>query len=165
MLGHCGILFQNPFHSMSHLPQSHTQFFLTSWISCICGRKTQLILRSNDRPEISLVVRGLKFPASSFRDLEFLIPDGAGEGDLIPDKFLVFFDSRKEAEAAVKFLRKRLPQNLSSKICWFHSELMEKGREALTEKMRRGDVWGFCCSDSFGMVSIEHQNICIKIKF
>lgn len=126
---------------------------------------TELILRSNDRPEISLVVRGLKFPASSFRDLEFLIPDGAGEGDLIPDKFLVFFDSRKEAEAAVKFLRKRLPQNLSSKICWFHSELTEKGREALTEKMRRGDVWGFCCTDSFGMVSIEHQNICIKIKF
>ena len=67
--------------------------------------KTEQILRSNDRPEISLMVRGLVFPANSFQDLAFLIPDGFKVGDTV-DPFLVFFDGKKEAENACKALRR-----------------------------------------------------------
>ncbi|KAF5381314.1 hypothetical protein D9615_008286 [Tricholomella constricta] len=54
------------------------------------SNKTEYILRSNDRPEIRLMVRALSFPASSFRDLDFLIPKGFKDGDPPVPKFLVY---------------------------------------------------------------------------
>lgn len=45
---------------------------------------TEKIMCSNDRPEISLAVRVLAFPASSFQDLAFLIPEAFQEGDPPP---------------------------------------------------------------------------------
>jgi superfamily II DNA helicase RecQ len=59
---------------------------------------TEHIIRSNDHPEIYLIIQGLKFPANSFKDLAFLIPENIQEGDLLPEKFLIFFDNTKEAE-------------------------------------------------------------------
>ena len=44
----------------------------------------EYIMRSNDRPEICLVVRSLAFAAKSFQDLNFLIPDKFKEGDPPP---------------------------------------------------------------------------------
>ena len=38
--------------------------------------KTEQILRSNDHPEIGLMVRRLSFPVNSFQNLACLIPDG-----------------------------------------------------------------------------------------
>jgi hypothetical protein len=46
------------------------------------------------------MARSLVFPAKSFRDLAFLIPDNFKEGDPPPPKFLIFFDNTKEAERA-----------------------------------------------------------------
>jgi superfamily II DNA helicase RecQ len=40
--------------------------------------KVTIIRRSNDRPNIHLAIRELKYPMSSFKDLAFLIP-GSGE--------------------------------------------------------------------------------------
>ena len=74
--------------------------------------QTEYILRSNDRPEIRLVVRSLTFTAKSFQDLCFLVPDNFEDGDPPPDKFLIFFDDRKEAERACKYLRARFPPSL-----------------------------------------------------
>lgn len=119
--------------------------------------QTENIMCSNDRPEINLMVRGLAFPANSFRDLDFLIPDknsdGKFDGNTIPDKFLVFFDSKKDAERACKYLRKQLPRHLRIKLKWFHADLTQQGREKLCEQMRNDEVWGFFCTDAFGMVS------------
>lgn len=113
--------------------------------------RTEQILRSNDRPEVSLMVRGLIFPANSFRDLDFLIPEGFKEGDSTPP-FVVFIDSKRESETACKAFRKKLPQGDRHKIRWFHSDLTQNEREELVAKMRSGDIFGLFCTDAFGMV-------------
>ena len=52
--------------------------------------KTEQILRSNDRPDIHLMVRSLTFPANSFKDLAFLVSNGHQEGDSpVAKKFLI----------------------------------------------------------------------------
>lgn len=119
--------------------------------------KTELILRSNDRPEIQLVIRGLRYPANSFKDLAFLIPDNFKEGDPRPEKFLIFFDSTKEAERATKYLRTRLPKSLHNKIKYFHSTMTPSYREDELEAMKSSETWGLCTTDAFGMVS--HRQI------
>jgi len=114
--------------------------------------KTEQIFRSNDRPEISLMVRGLVSPANSFQDLAFLIPDNFQEGDTV-DPFLVFFNGKKEAENACKALRKRLPVADQQKIKWLHADLTQEEREILYEEMKTGEVFSLFCTDAFGMVS------------
>jgi superfamily II DNA helicase RecQ len=114
---------------------------------------TEHIIRSNDRPEISLMVRGLTFPASSYKDLDFLIPRGYKEGDPPVPKFLIFFDNTKEAEKACRHLRKLLPWSLRKKIKYFHSTMTQAYREEELAQMRDSNIWGLCCTDAFGMVS------------
>jgi hypothetical protein len=64
--------------------------------------KTEKILRSNDRPDIHLMVQGLTFPANSFKDLSFLISDGEdgimglGLDSLEKDDVMVEIDEVKE---------------------------------------------------------------------
>ncbi|KII86188.1 hypothetical protein PLICRDRAFT_114870, partial [Plicaturopsis crispa FD-325 SS-3] len=112
---------------------------------------TEHILRTNDRPNVHIMVRGLKFAANSFADLAFLIPDHFQDGDPPPEKFLIFFDNIKETEAAVRYLRSRLPRNLHNKIKWFHSVMTQDYRTDEYESLRAGDLWGLCVTDAFGM--------------
>ena len=119
---------------------------------------TTYLLRSNDRPDIGLMARPLKYPAKSFKDLDFLIPrtclegyDGDATHSPIP-KFVVFFDSMKEAERAAKHLRGLLPDGLKDKVVWFHSVMTQEYREEKTDAFRNSDVWGLCATDAFGMV-------------
>lgn len=114
--------------------------------------QAEQILRSNDRPEISLLVRGLTFSAKSFQDLAFLIPEGFRTGDSVKP-FLVFFDTKSDAQNACKAMRKRLPREDRHKIKWFHADLTQQQRELLCEQMRAGEIWGLFCTDAFGMVS------------
>jgi superfamily II DNA helicase RecQ len=115
--------------------------------------KTEHIIRSNDRPDIRLMVRGLIFPASSFKDLEFLIPNGYKEGDPPIPEFLIFFDNTKEAERACHHLRTLLPSSLRNKIQYFHSTMTQAFRDEELVAMRDSGTWGLCCTDAFGMVS------------
>ena len=114
--------------------------------------ETEHILRSNDRPEISLMARGLVYPAKSFQDLAFLIPDSFKEGDPPPPKFLIFFDNTKEAERAARYLRRRLPQSLHENIKYFHSTMTPHYREDELDAMKGSHTWGLCATDAFGMV-------------
>ncbi|KAF8983860.1 P-loop containing nucleoside triphosphate hydrolase protein [Cyathus striatus] len=71
-----------------------------------------------------------------FKDLAFLIPD---ELDVPPPKFVIYFDDTKETQEACKYLRAQLP------------ELLKNKEE--TAKFLKSDIWGMCCTDTFGMVS------------
>ena len=115
--------------------------------------KTEHIIRSNDRPDIHLMVRGLVFPASSFKDLEFFIPKGYKDGDPPIPEFLIFFDNTKEAEHACVYLRTLLPSSLRNKIKYFHSTMTQAYRDEELEELRYSSSWGLCCTDAFGMVS------------
>ena len=118
--------------------------------------KTEKILRSNDRPDIHLMVRGLTFPANSFKDLAFLIPDG---GDSPVAKFLVFFDNTKETEAACHYLRLLLPSSDHDRIKYFHPTMTQTYRECELVAMRDSETWGLCCTDAFGMVSYKEDQM------
>ena len=114
--------------------------------------KTERIIRSNDRPEIGLMARGLVFPAKSFRDLAFLIPDNFKEADLPPPKFVIFFDNTKKAERAARYLRRRLPPSLQDHIKYFHSTMTTRYREDELGALKDSRTWGLCATDAFGMV-------------
>jgi superfamily II DNA helicase RecQ len=123
-------------------------------------RETEHITCSNDRPNIHLVVREIKYSVSSYADLAFLIPDNFKQGDDPPDKFLVFFDNTKEAEAAIRYLRSRLPSSLWEKIKWFHSTMTPWYREEEFEAFKTSELWGLCVTDAFGMVSSFGKGLC-----
>lgn len=108
--------------------------------------------RSNDRPNVHLVIRKMVHPANSFLDLVFLVPDEIPPG-WRPPKFLIFFDSIAESIAAAKFLRKRLPPEFRGLIKWFNANMSPEYRTDEVDNMERGCTCGLCCTESFGMVS------------
>ncbi|KAH9919666.1 P-loop containing nucleoside triphosphate hydrolase protein [Amylocystis lapponica] len=125
---------------------------------------TEHIFRSNDRPDIGLAVRKMQYAAASYHDLDFLIPDGFQEGDIPPPKFLIFFDNTKEAEAAVRHLRSRLPDHLRHKTKHLHSIMTPDYRTDEYEALRNGDTYGLCVTDSFGM-GLDLPNIQLIIQW
>ncbi|KAJ6595501.1 P-loop containing nucleoside triphosphate hydrolase protein, partial [Mycena vulgaris] len=89
----------------------------------VSPKKVEIIRRSNDRANINLVVREMKYAMNSFMDLAFLIPENWQPTDPLPPKFLIFFDSIADSVAAANFLRSRLPLEHRHKIKWFNSEM------------------------------------------
>jgi len=122
------------------------------------------IKRSNDRPNVHLLIHEFQYPMSSFLDLAFLVLDNSGP-DWKPLKFLIFFDDISDSVAAVNFLNSRLPPPLQNKLrfVWFNADMTPEFHEQYTEYLRASDgVFGLCCTDSFGMVVLhvnhsEHQ--------
>jgi ATP-dependent DNA helicase RecQ len=116
---------------------------------------TYLFLRSNDQPNVHLVVRKMKYPLNSFKDLSFLIPDDwdPSTGKPLPYKFIIFFDSISDSIAAAKYLRSRLPIHLRSKLKWFNSEMSQEFQDEECANFKDGQNWGLACSESFGMAS------------
>jgi hypothetical protein len=110
-----------------------------------------VIERSNDRANVSICVREMLHPANSYLDLAFLIPEHPPPGWRCP-KFLIFFDDIAESIVVANFLRKRLPPELRDKIVWFNADMSAEFCEVESMKLKAGDVWGLCCTDSFGMV-------------
>ncbi|EMD32167.1 hypothetical protein CERSUDRAFT_21294, partial [Gelatoporia subvermispora B] len=113
--------------------------------------RTDFILRSNDRPDIALSVRKMRFSASSYKDLDFLIPNNFKDGDPRPPKFLIFFNSIKESEAATRYLRSRLPEHMRNKVKYFHSIMSDAYCDDEFEALKTGKSFGLCVTDSFGM--------------
>ncbi len=110
-----------------------------------------LVQRSNDRPNVYLVVRKLQYAQDSFKDLDFLIPEG-----WTPEthrRFLVFFDSIDESVRAAEILRKRLPREYRNHVVWFNSDNTTHYRNETTNQYREDNIYGLYCTDSFGMVS------------
>ncbi|CDO74559.1 hypothetical protein BN946_scf184632.g16 [Trametes cinnabarina] len=123
------------------------------------------IRRSNDRPNIYLVVRKMRYAVSSFKDLlDILLPEGWKPGDPIP-KFLVFFDNIEDSIQAADVLRKFFRAEDRYKVLCFNSDATPTLREQATEEYRAGDLWGLYCTDSFGMgVDIPDVDIVVQWK-
>jgi len=119
----------------------------------ICTEKLYPIRRSNDRSNVSLIVRKMKYPANSFKDLAFLVPEGWKPGDKI-DSFAVFFDNKTEAVRATAFLKSRVPKAHQDCFAWFISDMTSVYKEDMVDKVTGGEVWGLFGTDAFGMVSI-----------
>ena len=123
-------------------------------------KKTDYILFkwSNDRHNIGFIVRSMKHSQASFEDLAFLVPKDWQDGDPVPKKFMVFFDSKKDAEAAAKYLRSRVSLEMQKKLPWFHAGMTRFFRAEEVEGLKSGEVWGFAATDSGGMVMLCKQD-------
>ena len=116
------------------------------------GSEIVKIIQSNDRPDLRLHARQLVFNANCYKDLAFLIPKDQKEGDA-PPKFLIFFDKKKDAETACKFVHTLLPENEQGKLKYFHSTMTGRYHEEILDDLEDSDVWGIFCTDACGMVS------------
>jgi len=132
----------------------------------VTSKDLHTICLSNDRDNIALVVRRMKYPANSFRDLDFLVPDdtASGASDILDasgsswrpqhKKFVVFFDNKTDATNAGHYLRGRLPVDQRDKIIWFMADMTPEFKDAGVADLTSGKLMGICATDSFGMVSI-----------
>ncbi|KAI0733005.1 hypothetical protein BC629DRAFT_1302085, partial [Irpex lacteus] len=133
-------------------------------------QNTTIFQRSNDRPNIAIVVRRMEHPQDSFEDLAFLVPKDWKEGDTPPPKFMVFFDNKKDAEGAAKFLRSRVSLDLQEKVPWFHAGMTKYFRVEQVIKLRGDDdedteeVWGFSATDSGGL-GLDVPNVGIVVQY
>lgn len=109
------------------------------------------IHRSNDRPNVAIVVREIQHSLTSFADLDFLVEGWAGGGPP-PPKFLILFDNISDCVKAALRLRSRLPAKDRDKIKWHHSDMSSEFRVEELEALRKGEVYGFCATDTLGMV-------------
>ena len=121
-----------------------------------------VIRRNTDRPNIFLVVERMKHPANSYEDLAFIIKKNLGPGDELPPKFLVFFNSRAEAQAGTEFLRARLSPELRDKVKWFHSGMTDQFREEEMHALIIGELLGEGATDAAGMVSLKALRFALR---
>lgn len=131
----------------------------------VSGDDLRAIRLSNDRSNIALVVRKMKYPAKTYMDLDFLVQDSGSNSIDDPDasdsplllqhhkKFVIFFDNKNEAAAAGDYLRSRLPLNQRERIIWFMSDMSWEYKDNGVEDLATGKIWGICSTDSFGMAS------------
>ncbi|KAI0743682.1 P-loop containing nucleoside triphosphate hydrolase protein [Daedaleopsis nitida] len=96
-----------------------------------CKSSLHTIQRSNDQPNVYLAVREIQYSLTSFKNLNFLIPD-----DWTPQthrQFLVFFDNIEDSVSAAQVL------------C---EQLLKQHHERIFRDHR---LYGLFCTDLFGM--------------
>lgn len=128
----------------------------------ITSNELYAVRLSNDRDNIALGVRKMQYPASSFRDLDFLVPGNAvldASGGLPQrlghKKFVIFFDNKTEATTAGSYLRGKLPMDERDKVIWFMSDMSTGFKADGIADLASGELLGICATDSFGMVSVR----------
>ena len=105
----------------------------------------------------------MKHPINSYHDLAFVIKQHTTSSDPKPPKFLVFFNSRSEAQAGAEFLRERLDPELRDKVKWFHSGMTDEFREVEMHALLIGDVYGHAATDAAGMVCLNCLNCYLRL--
>ncbi|KAI9064977.1 P-loop containing nucleoside triphosphate hydrolase protein [Trametes sanguinea] len=112
-----------------------------------------LIRRSNDRPNVYLTVRMIRYALSSYKDLEFLAKEilRAREARRKLRKFLVFFDNIEQSIQACKTFRLWLGLDDRERVVWFNADNTAHFREKVTAQFQSGELIGLFCTDAFGM--------------
>ncbi|KAF8593383.1 P-loop containing nucleoside triphosphate hydrolase protein, partial [Ceratobasidium sp. AG-I] len=122
-------------------------------IKSLLGLKddVQLIRRSNDRPNIELVVCQMQFTLRSLFDLAFLVPLGLTKSMIILPKFMLFMESKELCQKAALFLRRRLPPDLEHKVVWVHADMSRDHNQKALARLRSSEIYGVVCTDVAGM--------------
>jgi superfamily II DNA/RNA helicase len=116
-------------------------------------RDVQIIRRSNDRSNISLVVRQMSHTLASLHDLAFIVPPGFCASSPPPPKFMLFMEMKDLCQRGATFLRRRLPLDLRHKIVWVHADMSRDHNQKALDRLRAGEIYGIVCTDVAGMVS------------
>src|SRR5260221_1746062 len=94
------------------------------------SHSTEVIQRSNDRPNIHLSIHPMKFTLQSCFDLAFLLPldtkvDDQAWIDANISPFLVYCNSRVDTIQTARFLQSCLPQSHRDWVVWYHSGMSD----------------------------------------
>jgi superfamily II DNA helicase RecQ len=120
----------------------------------LCKDSLAVTHRNTDRPNIFLIIEHMKHPENSYEDLAFLIKRNLGPRDDSPPKFLVFFNSRAEVQAAAEYLWSHLSPELQDKAKRFHSGMTNEFRKDEINALIIGKSFGEASMDAAGMVSL-----------
>ncbi|KAE9389310.1 P-loop containing nucleoside triphosphate hydrolase protein [Gymnopus androsaceus JB14] len=106
----------------------------------------------NDRPNVSLVVWAIQHPMNTYKDLDFIVPDGVQSTTEIPKTF-VYSDSLPSGPEIVEHLEAQLPKHLQGRglVRPFSAVFSKKYRRALMRKFKDGSVRILVCTDAAGM--------------
>ena len=143
---------------------------LPKLLSSLCMRdrgpssEPVIIRRSNDRPNIHLVVEEMQHSLSSWLDLDRALKlhgyltDNSGVEPVSPPPFMVFVNKRKESEEGCEHEWNNAPDHyLKTKVVWFHSGMSPRFRADKIEDLKEGRIWGILCTDAAGMVSVKTE--------
>ncbi|KAG2741977.1 P-loop containing nucleoside triphosphate hydrolase protein [Suillus brevipes Sb2] len=148
------------FHTASATMPPHVLHDVHSKLH-IRSYNTTKIIRSNDRPNIHLMVEEMKYSRSSMHDLTRIF---SFNGTTPHEKFMLFTNSRDKAEIACSCIHLHMPPQLRDKVVWFHSGMSMDFRVDAMDKLRRGDIWGVCCTDTAGM-GLDLRDITLVIQW
>ena len=100
----------------------------------------------------------MKHTIASHFDLAFLVPLRAKTENVEwihqnIAQFLIYCNSRLDAERTAKFLRSCLPKSECHQIVWFHLGMSETFKNETIDAYESGEILGVCCMDACGMVS------------
>lgn len=116
----------------------------------------------NDRPNVSIVIRGIHQPLNSYLDLDFVIKR-TGRNVLDIDKTFIYCDNIAMGTEIIDQLTSLLPTELQTLglIRPYNSCFSKEYRKAVMQEFRRGAVRILVCTDAAGMVrlwNIERKN-------
>ncbi|KAG8730922.1 hypothetical protein FRC10_002264, partial [Ceratobasidium sp. 414] len=124
----------------------------------------EVIRRSNDRHNITPIVRRMNYSVKSLHDLDFLIPLGLTPTSAPPPKFMLFMESKKLCQRAGRFLRSRLPPELQDHVVWVHADMTSGFNEDAMAKLKNGELFGVVCTDVAGM-GIDIPDIDLVVQY
>ncbi|KAG8725193.1 hypothetical protein FRC09_006429 [Ceratobasidium sp. 395] len=141
-----------------------TPLMITELTRLLGLHDVKVVRRSNDRRNITPIVRRMKYTIKSLHDITFLIPLGLTRDSPAPPKFMLFMRSKKLCERAAKVLRSRLPLELQDRVVWVHAEMSSGFNERAMEKLRAGELFGVVCTDVAGM-GIDIPDIDLVVQY
>lgn len=118
------------------------------------GASAALVSLTNERKNIALSIREMRFEDKSFADLRFTIPRNAKGPQDIPIT-LIYVNERTICEDICDKLREYAPPDSKEHtIAYYHALVGQKQKRFLEERLREGEVRILVCTDAVGMVSI-----------
>jgi superfamily II DNA helicase RecQ len=106
----------------------------------------------NNRENISIIVRAIQNPMSTFSDLGFVIPDQVSDATDIK-KTWIYADNIETGCEIIDYLRQLVPISLRSAIRSYNAIHSIEYRDEVMEMFRIGAVRVLVCTDAAGMVS------------
>ncbi|KAG2124813.1 P-loop containing nucleoside triphosphate hydrolase protein [Suillus clintonianus] len=136
-------------HVVSATMPPHILADVTSMLR-IRSHNVARVTRSNNRPNISIIVEEMKFPRNTMHDLTRVLEMRLGDVNP-PPKFMIFTNSRISVEMTCNRLWSDVPGHQQGKIVWFHSGMLMEFRVDVMNQLQAGELWGICCTDAAGM--------------
>ena len=109
----------------------------------------------NDRPNVSIVIRGIHHPLNTYVDLNFVVGELKANAGEIPKTF-IYCDNIAMGTEIIDHLTKLLPPHLQllGLVRPYNASFSKEYRKAIMGEFKSGGVRILVCTDAAGMVSL-----------